>query len=175
MTTVEPASDADRSRNRSVSGPPRPSKRRLVTIAAVLGAFIIGAGGGAAVATHNRAVTFVALTPGPIKAMQDQAAVAVKGQVAEIYGNKFVVQDDSGRALVDTGPAGDGGALVAKSETLTVQGRFEDGFIHAVAITHADGRNDVVGPPGPDRRRGPMTRTGDGPRRGFGGPPAPQG
>ena len=163
MTTVEPASDADRSR--SFPAKPRPSKRRLAAIAAVLGAFVIGGGAGAAVATHNRPITFVALTPAPIKAMQDQAPVAVKGQVAEIYGNKFVVQDDSGRALVDMGPAGDGHTLVAKSETLTVEGRFEDGFIHAVVIAHADGRNDIVGPFGPDRRHGPMIRMGDGPRR----------
>ena len=173
MTPIEPAGDADRSHDQPVSGKPRPFQRRPAVIAAVLGAFLVGAGGGAAVATHNRPLTFVALTPGPIKAMQDQAPVAIKGQVAEIYGNKFVVQDDSGRALVDMGPAGDGGALVAKSEILTVQGRFEGGFIHAIAINHADGRTDIVGPPGPGRRRG-LTRMSDGPRRWFGGPPAPQ-
>ena len=69
--------------------------------------------------------------------------------MAEIFGNKFVIQDDGGRALVETGRQGEGGGLVAKAETVTVQGRFEHGFIHAVAIQHADGHNDVVGPPGP--------------------------
>ena len=32
---------------------------------------------------------------------------------------------------------------------MTVQGRFEHGFIHAEVISHPDGRNDFVGPPGP--------------------------
>ena len=75
--------------------------------------------------------------------------MAVKGTVAEVFGNKFVVEDDSGRALVETGPQGDNGGLVAKSETVTVQGRFEHGFIHAIAIQHGDGRADAVAPPGP--------------------------
>jgi hypothetical protein len=85
--------------------------------------------------------------------MPEWSPVAVKGQVAEIFGNKFVVQDESGRALVETGREGEGASLVAKSETVTVQGRFERGFIHAVAITHGDGRNDLVGPPNPPHER----------------------
>jgi hypothetical protein len=88
------------------------------------------------------------LTPAPIMSMHDWSEVAVKGQVAEIFGNKFIVQDDSGRALVETGRRGESGQLVAKSESVTVQGRFEHGFIHAQVISHSDGRNDFVGPPG---------------------------
>lgn len=131
--------------------PPSPSRkirRRSAVAAALLGAFAVGAGA-TALAQRGHAVTFVALTPAPITAMKDWSPVAVKGQVAEIFGNKFVIQDDGGRALVETGRQGEGGGLVAKSETVTVQGRFEHGFIHAMAIQHADGRNDVVGPPGP--------------------------
>ncbi len=89
------------------------------------------------------------LTPAPITSMRDWNEVAVKGQVAEVFGNKFILQDDSGRALVDTGPSGESGKLAAKSDTVTVQGRFEHGFIHAQAISHPDGGNDFVGPPGP--------------------------
>ena len=51
----------------------------------------------------------VMLTPAPITSMRDWSEVAVKGQVAEIFGNKFIVQDDSGRALVDTGRSGETG------------------------------------------------------------------
>ena len=35
------------------------------------------------------------------------------GQVAEVFGNKFIIQDDSGRTLVDTGPRGEGGFYAA--------------------------------------------------------------
>ena len=49
---------------------------------------------------------------------------------------------------------GEDATLVAKGEAVTVQGRFEHGFLHAEAITHADGHVDSFGPPppgGPER------------------------
>ncbi len=122
--------------------------RRVALAAALAAACAVGVGGGA-LALRGRQPVLVSLAPAPISAMQDWSPVAVKGQVAEIFGNTFIIQDSSGRALVETGPKGDGGALVAKSETVTVQGRFERGLIHAAAITHPDGRNDFVGPPDP--------------------------
>lgn len=124
------------------------------------------------------------LQPGPIDKMAERSPVAIKGDVAEIYGNKFVVQDGSGRALVDTGPRGEGRMSVAKGETITVQGRFDRGVVHADLLAHADGHNDAFGPPdrgppGPkeDRRaradRGsPVSRDGDGPDHDA--PPPPQ-
>ena len=153
----------------------RSGKRRLAAAAALVGAFAVG-GGVTAVALQGRQPALVMLTPGPITAMHDWSAVAVKGQVAEIFGNKFIVQDDSGRALVETGPRGDGGRLVAKSETVTVQGRFDHGFIHAQAISHSDGRNDLVGPPGPPHG-GPRVGLPDSPlaqRGSAGGPGEPE-
>ena len=128
---------------------PRSVKRNFA--AAVISLFGAFAAGGAvtAVALQSRQPALVMLTPAPIVAMHDASAVAVKGEVSEIFGNKFVIQDETGRALVETGPRGDGGKLVAKSETVTVQGRFDNGFIHAQAISHGDGRNDLVGPPAP--------------------------
>ncbi len=128
--------------------PRRSSKRGLAAAAALVGAFAVG-GAVTAVALQNRQPAFLVLTPAPITAMHDWNPVAVKGQVAEIFGNKFIIQDESGRALVETGPKGDDGKLVAKSETVTVQGRFEHGFIHAQAISHGDGRNDLLGPARP--------------------------
>jgi uncharacterized protein YdeI (BOF family) len=131
---------------------PRPNslnaRRSPALFAALLVAFAIG-GGVTAAALQVRRPAIVMLTPAPITSMRDWSEVAVKGQVAEIFGNKFIVQDDSGRALVDTGRSGETGNLVAKSETVTVQGRFEHGSIHAQAISHPDGHNDFVGPPGP--------------------------
>ena len=127
---------------------PYGGRRSPALFAALLVAFAVG-GGVTATALEARRPTMVMLTPSPITSMHDWSEVAVKGQVAEVFGNKFVVQDDSGRALVYTGRSGESGNLVAKSETVTVQGRFEHGSIHAQAIWHPDGRNDFVGPPGP--------------------------
>lgn len=150
--------------------PPRPrgawvgrraiGPRSLALVAALVGAGAIGAG--ATALTQRGRVTLVALPPAPIAAMAEGSAVAIKGQVAEIFGNKFVVQDQGGRALVETGRSGEGGKLVAPSETVIVQGRFEHGFVHALAVQHADGRTDMVGPPGPPHGR-----------MAFEGPPRP--
>jgi hypothetical protein len=94
-------------------------KRSPALFAALLVAFAVG-GGVTAAALQARRPAMVMLTPAPITAMHDWSEVAVKGQVAEVFGNKFIVQDDSGRALVDTGRSGESGNLVAKSETVTV-------------------------------------------------------
>jgi uncharacterized protein YdeI (BOF family) len=91
------------------------------------------------------------LTPVTVDKMQADNVVAVKGSVAEIFGNKFILQDDTGRALVELGPQGEDGTVVAKGEQVMVQGRFERGFIVAQLLSHADGRNQAFGPPPPPR------------------------
>ena len=127
---------------------PRPLVRRTALAAALLAACAAGAGA-AALAQRGHQVTLVPLPPAPIAAMKDWSPVAVKGQVIEVFGNKFVLQDDSGRALIETGRRGESGTLVAKSETVTVQGRFEHGFVHAMAIQHGDGKIVLLDPPPP--------------------------
>lgn len=109
------------------------------------------------------------LTPVAIGRMQPDNIVAVKGTVAEIFGNKFILQDDTGRALVELGPQGEDGTAVTKGEAVTVQGLFDRGFIHAQLVAHADGRNQAFGrphPPRPPREadRGPGRRPPPGPR-----------
>lgn len=126
------------------------TRRRAALGAALIGAAALGAGA-TALALQSRHVTFVALSPVPIDTLRDGADVAVKGQVAEIFGNKFVLADGSGRALIDTGRRGEGSPLVSPSETVTVQGRFEHGFIHAAAIQRGDGGAVMLDPPPPPR------------------------
>ena len=129
------------------SPPPRGSffgRRRVQAAAALLIAF--GAGGALIhLADGPRRTTVVALAPQPIAAVRDGIA-AFKGQVADVYGYKFVIADDSGRALVETGPAGRGASLVKPGETVTAQGRFDHGSLHAAVLTHADGRQDALDP-----------------------------
>jgi hypothetical protein len=131
--------------------------------------------GGTRLAQNWAPRSVMLLQPAPIDRMAERSPVAIKGDVAEIFGNKFVVQDGSGRALVDTGPRGEDRMLVAKGETVTVQGRFDRGVVHADVLARADGRNEAFGPPdrgprGPNRPKGPK----DGPgARADHGPPAP--
>ena len=148
--------------------PPRcTASRRLRNAGIVIVALAVGAAGGAGAyhslrKHHPHAVLL--LQPAPIAQMADSNPVAVKGQVTEIFGNKFIIQDDSGHTLVDTGPRGEGGKPVAKGETITVQGRFDHGFIHAEVMTRADGTNEAFEPmKHPHHEHGPGR---DGPRSG---------
>lgn len=126
----------------------------------IVAAALVAAAAGAGATTlvqKSRAVTLVALAPESVSALKDGTMAAIKGDVAEVFGNKFVVDDGSGRALVETGRRGADTTLVAKGEVVTVQGRFEHGFLHAAAITHADGQVDSLDPPPPphDPEHGP--------------------
>jgi uncharacterized protein YdeI (BOF family) len=132
--------------------------------------------GGTKLAQNWQPRSVMLLQPAPIDKMTERSPVAIKGDVAEIFGNKFVVQDGSGRALVDTGPRGDDRMVVTKGETVTVQGRFDRGVVHADVLAHADGRNEAFGPPdrepkGPKGPKGP--KDGPGARADRGPPPPP--
>jgi hypothetical protein len=59
---------------------------------------------------------------------------------------------------------------VVMGETVTVQGMFDRGVVHAHIVSHADGRTQAFGPPPP-----PPPPPG-GPRQaGVGAPPPPPG
>lgn len=122
----------------------------LITVLAAASALVVGAAGGATLVSMNAAQVAMAPTePVAINRMEDWSLVTVKGQVTDIFGNKFILQDQSGRALVETGPAGEDATLVARNEPVTVQGRFERGFIHANYVVHADGKTVALHPAGP--------------------------
>jgi hypothetical protein len=123
--------------------------RGLLNAGVLIAVFAVGAIGGTMVdhrwqRYHPHAVLL--LQPAPIAKLADSNPVAIKGQVTEIFGNKFIIQDDSGHTLVDTGPRGEGGKPIATGETITVQGHFDHGFIHADVMTRADGTNEEFGP-----------------------------
>jgi len=79
--------------------------------------------------------------------------------------------------LVDTGREGDERQLVKVGEPVTVQGRFDRGFVHAAFLVGADNKALALGPLGgpPHGRHGP--HEGPGPDRGpdadRDGPPPP--
>jgi uncharacterized protein YdeI (BOF family) len=125
-----------------------------ITAVAILA---LGAAAGAgAMKLTSPSMELAPMAPVAISTMPDWSLVTVKGKVTEVFGNKFIVQDDSGRALVETGPAGDDGKLVAPNETISVQGRFERGFLHASYIVRQDGSVEALGPAGGPPRHGPL-------------------
>lgn len=175
---INPANGPDASLN----GPTDPARwrigARLIGGSALAGMLLVGAVAGAAVMKlSNNGQRQALLPPVVISAMADNALVAVKGNVAEIFGNKFIISDSSGRALVDVGPGGESTPLVTQNEEVTVQGRFDDGFVHAGMVIHGDGRVDELRPP---HRHGPRHSWKDlGPDRhgpdDTDGPPPPRG
>jgi uncharacterized protein YdeI (BOF family) len=163
----------------STERPIRRSRLKL-TIAAVALVAAGGAAGAFALAETRASVTMAPATPIAIRSLASDGIVTIRGRVAEVYGNKFVIADATGRALVDTGPEGEDG-LVKVSDPVTIQGRFDHGFVHAAFLVTPDGKVTALGPldrPGPGRHgkdhradeRGAGDRR-DGPA--LGTPPAP--
>ena len=160
---------------------PRPLRRRLFAGLAGAGLIAIGVAGGAAVVAETRpSVSMAPAVPVAIRSLSADGIVTIRGQVAEIYGNKFVMADGSGRALVDTGREGERQQLVTAGEPVTIQGRYEHGFVHAAFLVGPDSKVVALaplgGPPhGPGGPHGPDRGPDHGPDRGPDGPPAPGG
>lgn len=119
--------------------------RVKTTIAAVALVAVGGAAGALALAETRPSVTMAPATPVAIRSLAAEGIVTVRGRVAEVYGNKFVMADATGRALIDTGPGGEDG-LVKPNDPVTVQGRFDHGFIRAAFLVAPDGKITALGP-----------------------------
>jgi hypothetical protein len=154
------------------------NRTRLAITAAALVA-VGGIGGAIAVGAMRPSVEMAPIRPVAIHSLVDSdAIITLKGRVDETYGNKFVMTDMSGRALVDTGREGENRQIVSIGQVVTVQGRFEHGFVHASFLIGADGKVvslRPIGPPhGPGGRHGPDQPRGDhGPDRDAAFPPPP--
>jgi len=165
--------------------PPPASRLRISTralgvggaVAVLIAGAALGAGG-TRLAQNWEPQRVMLLQPSSIGELRDDTPVTIKGEVGDIFGNKFIVQDATGRALVDTGPRGEDRRIVTRGEAITVQGRFDDGVVRAQLLVHADGRSEAFGPPhgpkggpkdGPKGPKGPK----DGPRADRDGPPPP--
>ncbi|MBB3695503.1 hypothetical protein [Sphingomonas sp. BK580] len=144
--------------------------RRVALAGAAL--LALGAAGGAgAVALTRPAVEMAPTVPTAVaKLAQSSGTVTVRGRVAAVYGDRFVVEDSSGRALVD---AGRDSAPRAGAPVL-VQGRYDEGQLRARFLVDGAGAREV-GPPPPPRGPGapPAPGAGAPPPPGAGAPPPP--
>ena len=133
------------------------------------------AGGAGAVSLTRPAIEMAPTVPTAIARLpQSSGVVTVKGRVAEVYGNRFVVQDNSGRTLVDAGREGQG--AVSVGNPVLVQGRYDQGQLHARFLVDRAGAVREVGappPPPPPAPHGPGA--GAPPPPGAGAPPPPPG
>ena len=117
--------------------------------------FALGVAGGAGAITLTRPPVEMAPTVATaiIRLPTTKGVVTVKGRVAEVYGDRFIVQDATGRTLVDAGRRD--GLTLGVGSPILVQGRFDDGQLHARYLVDASGTIQEVGPPPPHRGFGP--------------------
>ncbi len=93
-----------------------------------LGLAIGAAGGAGAVSLTRPAVEMAPTVATPVGRLSaSNGVVTVKGRVAEVYGDRFVVQDATGRAMVDAGRDN----APTKGQAVQVQGRYDDGQLRA--------------------------------------------
>ena len=134
------------------------SGRQRVGIGAAALLAIGAAGGASAVALTRHSVEMAPTVPTAVSKLSSSSGiVTVRGRVAAVYGNRFLVEDGTGRMLVDTGRHG---ATMTAGAPVLVQGRFDDGQLKARFLVDQAGEIREVGAPPP-------------PPHGHGAPPPP--
>lgn len=112
----------------------------------------------------------------PIASLQNVDGMTISGRVTDIFGNKFVLEDASGRVLVETGPQRGNQIEVRDGEELQVIGEPRNGSFDAFTIVRADGSRVEIRPAGGPRgeRDGPRgeraERQGEERQASIGGP-----
>ncbi|MEG8038318.1 hypothetical protein QP166_02795 [Sphingomonas sp. LR60] len=105
------------------------------------------AGGAGAVQLTRPSVEMAPTIPTAIaKLPASNGIVTVRGRVAGVYGTRFLVEDASGRTLVD---AGRGAGTLTTGAPVLVQGRFDDGQLRARFLADQGGVREVGAPPPP--------------------------
>lgn len=92
-----------------------------------------------------------ALAQTPIGELSANRLVEIEGAVTEVFGNRFVLRDDTGAVLVTSGPRWHRRLDVTPGETLRVAGEPGEDDFDAFRIFRADGEvieiRPVDGPP----------------------------
>jgi len=141
--------------------------------AALLAAGVVGGAG--AIGLTRPGIEVAPIRPVAIAslAQRDGGLVTVRGKVAEVYGDRFTIADGSGKTMVDA--ARDDDDAVTAGQDLLVQGRYDNGQLHASFLVDANGRVRAVGPffaRGPHRGRLEGRHGPGGAEPGRGGPPS---
>ncbi|MBU8545660.1 MULTISPECIES: PepSY domain-containing protein [Roseomonadaceae] len=84
-----------------------------------------------------------ATTQTPIGAIAP-GGIAIEGQVTDVFGNRFVLQDATGRVLVEAGPDWYHRLDIRQGERLRVIGRPDGGSFDAFTIRREDGREITI-------------------------------
>ncbi|MGX9963102.1 hypothetical protein ACVFYP_07245 [Roseomonas sp. F4] len=93
--------------------------------------------------TFAQAPAAPAITQTPIGAIAP-GGIAIEGQVTDVFGNRFVLQDATGRVLVEAGPDWYHRLDIRQGERLRVIGRPDGGSFDAFTIRREDGREITI-------------------------------
>lgn len=132
-------------------------KDRLMTKPglAISGAGLLLLGGGiGAVAAHDghRVEAMAPAAPVAINSLEQasrsfigdaESVVTIHGRIAQVFGGQLVLNDGSGQVLVDTGQRrrlDEAATTLAVGQTVSVQGRYQDGVLRARYLVGGDGR-----------------------------------
>jgi hypothetical protein len=116
----------------------------------------------AAVLATGVSAAAIAYAQTPIGQLNTVQGITISGTVAEVFGNKFVIEDASGRILVESGPEWYRKIDVTRGEKISVIGRPDGGSFDAFTIIRADGSRIEVRPPnGPAPWSGGRRAAGD--------------
>lgn len=101
---------------------------------------------------HHRVDVMAPAAPVPVRGLAAasqplvpgaESVVTVRGRIVRVFGSQFVLNDGTGDVLVDTGRrwgGGDTAEAMTAGQTVTVQGRYDDGTVQARYLVSADGR-----------------------------------
>ncbi|WP_439597340.1 OB-fold nucleic acid binding domain-containing protein [Falsiroseomonas sp.] len=90
-----------------------------------------------------QAPTPPAATQTPIGAIAP-GGIAIEGEVTDVFGNRFVLQDGTGRVLVEAGPDWYHRLDIRQGERLRVTGRPDGRSFDAYTIRREDGREITI-------------------------------
>lgn len=131
----------------------RISSQQRLSLAGVALVALGAAGGAGAMSVTRPPVEMAPTLPTTIaKLASARGIVTVRGRVAEVYGDRFIVQDATGRTLVTIGRGDDDIPTVGSA--IQVQGRYDNGQLRARFLVDGSGNVVEVGPP-PHHGRGP--------------------
>jgi hypothetical protein len=146
--------------------------RRFKLSLAAIGLVAVGGVAGGAIGHEFRPP--IEMAPTHIVAIRSlataQGIVTIRGRIAESFGNRWVVDDGTGRTLVDGGPRGDDDKLAPLGAVVSVQGRFDRGAFHPSFLVDASGTVTPLGHHGHHGHPGPEGDDRHGPDQGP--PPA---
>jgi hypothetical protein len=128
----------------------------LLTIGAGLGAAITQATAPIHVMAPGVPIHISSLAARSSQTWFGEPITTVRGRLVEVYGNRFVLDDGSGRVLVEAGHGHERNAPLPLGQVVTAQGRYENGLIRAMFLVGPDGQAYAV-----DHRHGGRSHHGE--------------